>query len=180
MKLPPEVNLIATAHYLKALDYQQKAAQAVPILGGKNPHIQNLCVGGVATALNMENMAAINMERIAYLKALMTETREFVQKVYYPGEPGEMFRFEKDAFIARTIPIKMSPHQLGIQEMLLLSEIRGRCPEQVTLFGIVPGSFEAGIELTEPLKARLPELASLIQKELNDSGTRMEARGPVS
>ncbi len=62
-------HLIATAHYLKALDYQQKAAQAVAILGGKNPHIQNLCVGGVATALNMDNLATINMERIAYLKA---------------------------------------------------------------------------------------------------------------
>jgi hydrogenase large subunit len=84
MILPPEINLIATAHYLKALDYQQKAAQAVAILGGKNPHIQNLCVGGVATALNMDNLATINMERIAYLKALMTETREFVKKVYYP------------------------------------------------------------------------------------------------
>ena len=52
MKLPPEANLMAVAHYLKALDYQRKAAQAVAILGGKNPHIQNLCVGGVATALN--------------------------------------------------------------------------------------------------------------------------------
>ena len=84
MKLPPEANLMAVAHYLKALDYQRKAAQAVAILGGKNPHIQNLCVGGVATAINMENMAAINMEKIAALKTLMEETREFVQQVYYP------------------------------------------------------------------------------------------------
>ncbi|HEY4745695.1 MAG TPA: nickel-dependent hydrogenase large subunit [Desulfuromonadaceae bacterium] len=84
MKLPPEANLMAVAHYLKALDYQRKAAQAVAILGGKNPHIQNLCVGGVATAVNMENLATLNMERIAALKALMEETREFVQKVYYP------------------------------------------------------------------------------------------------
>jgi hydrogenase large subunit len=84
MKLPPEANLMAVAHYLKALDYQRKSAQAVAILGGKNPHIQNLCVGGVATAINMENMATLNMEKIAALRALMEETREFAQKVYYP------------------------------------------------------------------------------------------------
>ncbi len=84
MRLPPEANLMAVAHYLKALDYQRKAAQAVAILGGKNPHIQNLVVGGVATAINLENDATLNMERLAYLRALMTETRDFVQKVYYP------------------------------------------------------------------------------------------------
>jgi len=84
MKLSPEVNLMATAHYLKALDYQRKASQAVAILGGKNPHIQNLVVGGVATALNMENDSTINMERLAYLRSLMEETRDFVQKVYFP------------------------------------------------------------------------------------------------
>jgi hydrogenase large subunit len=84
MRLSPEINLIAVAHYLKALDYQRKASQAVAVLGGKNPHIQNLVVGGVATALNLENLATINMERLAYLRSLMEESRDFVQKVYFP------------------------------------------------------------------------------------------------
>ncbi len=84
MKLSPEVNLLAVAHYLNAFDYQRKAAQAVAILGGKNPHIQNLVVGGVATAINLENMAALNMERLVFLRTLMEETRQFVQNVYYP------------------------------------------------------------------------------------------------
>jgi hydrogenase large subunit len=84
MKLPPEANLMAVAHYLSALDYQRKAAQSVAILGGKNPHIQNLCVGGVATAINMDNLTTLNMEKIAAMRALMEETRAFVQQVYYP------------------------------------------------------------------------------------------------
>lgn len=84
MKLSPEVNLLAVAHYLKAFDYQRKAAQAVAILGGKNPHVQNLVVGGVATAINLENMATLNMERLTCLRGLMAEAREFVEKVYYP------------------------------------------------------------------------------------------------
>ncbi len=84
MLLPPELNLLAVAHYLKAFDYQRQAAQAVAILGGKNPHIQNLVVGGVATAINIDNMAALNLERLAYMRTLMEQSRDFVQKVYYP------------------------------------------------------------------------------------------------
>lgn len=48
MALPPEVNLIAVAHYLQALECQRDANRIVAILGGKTPHIQNLAVGGVA------------------------------------------------------------------------------------------------------------------------------------
>ncbi|MCW0137065.1 nickel-dependent hydrogenase large subunit [Escherichia coli] len=45
MKLPPEVNLIAVAHYLQALECQRDANRVVALLGGKTPHIQNLAVG---------------------------------------------------------------------------------------------------------------------------------------
>ena len=103
MKLSPEVNLMAVAHYLKALDYQRKAAQAVAILGGKNPHIQNLVVGGVATAINMENLATLNMERLAYLRTLMEETRDFVQKVYYPDVLAIAARLQ--GVVQRTAPV---------------------------------------------------------------------------
>jgi len=84
MKLPPDANLMALAHYLNAFDYQRKAAQAVAILGGKNPHIQNLVVGGIATAINPDNLATLNLERLAYMRSLMEEARNFVQQVYYP------------------------------------------------------------------------------------------------
>ncbi len=39
MKLPPEVNLIAVAHYLQALECQRDANRVVALLGGKTPHI---------------------------------------------------------------------------------------------------------------------------------------------
>jgi hydrogenase large subunit len=84
MKLSPEQNLMLIAHYLKAFDFQRKSAQAVAVLGGKNPHIQNLVVGGVATALNLENMAAINLERLTLMRGLMQESREFVEQVFFP------------------------------------------------------------------------------------------------
>jgi len=84
MKLPPEVNLLAVSHYLEALEYQYKADQVVAIFGGKNPHIQTVVVGGVALAINPDNEATLNMERLMWAEELLRQVKEFVHKVYLP------------------------------------------------------------------------------------------------
>jgi len=84
MKLPPEVNLLAVAHYLQALEYQQKALKVVAVLGGKTPNIQNLAVGGVTNPINLDNQSAINMEKLFMMKELLEEVRTFIQQVYLP------------------------------------------------------------------------------------------------
>jgi len=84
MKLPPEANLMAVSHYLESLDYQRKATKALGIISGKNPHIQNLSVGGVTTALNPDSDSALNMERLYWIKQLIEEVRGFIQRVYLP------------------------------------------------------------------------------------------------
>ncbi len=84
MRLEPEINLLAVAHYLQALEIQRKANQIVAILGGKTPHIQNLAVGGVANAVNLENQSTLNMERIAFMKTLVDELGAFIEQVYIP------------------------------------------------------------------------------------------------
>ena len=84
MKLPPEVNLLAVSHYLQALDYQRKANQVVAILGSKTPNIQNLAVGGVANAINLDNESTLNMAKLFKIKDLLDEMTAFVQQVYLP------------------------------------------------------------------------------------------------
>jgi hydrogenase large subunit len=84
MKLPPEVNLIAVSHYLQALEYQRYANQVVAILGGKTPHIQNVAVGGVQNAINIDSSAALNVDRLYQIKALLDKVIPFIQNVYVP------------------------------------------------------------------------------------------------
>ncbi len=76
MRLPPEVNLLAVAHYLQALDVQRKANKVAAILGGKTPHIQNVAVGGVQNAINLDRIGAMNMDRLYQIKDLLAEVRE--------------------------------------------------------------------------------------------------------
>ena len=45
-KLPPELDLIATAHYLEALEMQAVASEISGIIGGKMPHIMSSLPGG--------------------------------------------------------------------------------------------------------------------------------------
>jgi hydrogenase large subunit len=84
MKLSPEVNLIAVAHYLQALEYQRYANQVVAMLGGKTPHIQNVAVGGVANAINLDSEATLNVDRLYQMKALLDKVIPFVKNVYFP------------------------------------------------------------------------------------------------
>jgi hydrogenase large subunit len=83
MKLPPEVNLLAVSHYLEALEYQRKVNQIVAILGGKTPNIQNLAVGGVANAINLDNQATLNMDKLYQIKDILDEVQGFIQQVYF-------------------------------------------------------------------------------------------------
>ena len=83
MRLSPEMNLILFAHYLQALEFQRKACQVVGILGGKTPHIQNLAVGGVMNAINLNSLATMNMDRLGTLQSLFQEMIPFVQQAYF-------------------------------------------------------------------------------------------------
>ena len=82
MKLPPEVNLLAVAHYLQALDVQRKANKIVAILGSKTPHIQNLAVGGVANPLATDSQSVLTVERLLAIKGWIDELADFVKNVY--------------------------------------------------------------------------------------------------
>ena len=83
-RLPPEVNLLAVAHYLQALEWQRDVIRVHAVLGGKNPHPQTYLVGGMATPLDLNSPQAINLERIGFMRARLRTMREFVEQVYLP------------------------------------------------------------------------------------------------
>ncbi len=83
MKLPPEVNLLAVAHYLEALEWQKEIVKVHTIFGGKNPH-PNFLVGGMACPINTESQGGLNAERLAYVGQLLEQGKRFVEQVYIP------------------------------------------------------------------------------------------------
>ncbi len=88
MKLPPEVNLLAVAHYLQALDVQNHANKIVAILGGKSPHIQNVAVGGVSNSIGHDAPSVLNIERLMLIKTFIDKLDHFVKSAYMTDVPA--------------------------------------------------------------------------------------------
>ena len=82
-KLTPEQNLIATVHYLEALEWQKEIVKVHAVFGGKNPH-PNFLVGGMPCSIDLNEANSINAERLALVKQKLQEGKDFIDQVYIP------------------------------------------------------------------------------------------------
>jgi len=86
MKLPPEANLMAVAHYLEALKLQKEMIKIHAILGSKNPHPQTFLVGGMSTPIDLNSQNGLNADRIALIQKCINETKNssnrFIFQIY--------------------------------------------------------------------------------------------------
>jgi hydrogenase large subunit len=72
------------AHYLEALEWQKEIVKIHAIFGGKNPH-PNYLVGGMACSIGLDDVSAINAERLAYVGQLLHDAKDLhVNQVYIP------------------------------------------------------------------------------------------------
>ncbi len=73
-KLPPELDLICTAHYLEALKMQAKASEVAALLGGKMPHVMTIVPGGTAfvpTEQKLDDLKALTDEIYNWVSTTM-------------------------------------------------------------------------------------------------------------
>lgn len=71
---------------------------------------------------------------------------------------------------------KLSPHQVGLSDVLANLEFIGRSPAETIIIGVEPESMALGMELTPAVAARVSELAALAVGELRARGLTVEAR----
>lgn len=79
---------------------------------------------------------------------------------------GELITIRNDE-IPRYFGIKMSIHQVGFQEVLFAANLQERLPEEMVMFGIQPESLQLGVELSDIVKAKLPELVAKVVEQVH-------------
>ncbi len=92
------------------------------------------------------------------------------------GEPGSFHHFTLDDVRAGKFSTRMSPHQLGMLEIIEVCKLRDAAPEQVEFFTIIPHSLKEVITLSDVAENRLQEVAQMILKKLEDLGVSVEKK----
>ncbi|MEI7817544.1 MAG: HyaD/HybD family hydrogenase maturation endopeptidase [Desulfuromonadales bacterium] len=65
---------------------------------------------------------------------------------------------------------KVSAHQMGLKDLLAVSELMGHSPKEMVLIGVQPGSTEMEIGLTAEVEAQLETLISNVLIQLANWG----------
>lgn len=73
-----------------------------------------------------------------------------------PGAPGQVHTIEGDQ-IPRLLQQQLSPHQVGLLDLLSAARLLGKEPERVAVVGIVAHSTELHIGLSKCVEASLGE-----------------------
>lgn len=70
--------------------------------------------------------------------------------------------------------MRISPHQLGLSEVLATLMLLEEAPGSVTVIGVVPQSLETSLDLTPLIQERVPVLCDMVLAELAGHGLRPE------
>ena len=89
--------------------------------------------------------------------------------------PGELRRFAGDA-VPAVLDVKVSPHQVGVQDLLAAARLMGSEPPEVVLWGMEPERLAPGTGFSAPVTASLPELEAAVLHELERWGVTARLR----
>ncbi|MBK5276126.1 MAG: HyaD/HybD family hydrogenase maturation endopeptidase [Desulfuromonadales bacterium] len=65
---------------------------------------------------------------------------------------------------------KLSPHQMGLKDLLAVAQLMGHSPREMVLIGVQPGSIEMDTELTPEVEATVDGLIASVLTELQQWG----------
>ncbi len=70
---------------------------------------------------------------------------------------------------------KLSPHQIGLPDVLASLELLDAMPKEIIVLGVEPISLELGMEMTATIAAKVPELVDMAVAELLARGYALQA-----
>jgi hydrogenase maturation protease len=102
-----------------------------------------------------------------------------VDAVAADAPAGTLLRLE-GADVGPAVAERLSPHQVGVADLLEAARWHDREPARLVLLGVVPESIELGLGLSEPAQRSLPGLVELVCAEARACGFPFAAAAQAS
>lgn len=115
----------------------------------------------------------LGLDLLQYLEGATHVVAIDVVKAGQP--PGALIRLQNEEIPAFSSS-KLSPHQIGLPDLLALAQLRAYFPQDVVLLGVEPARFDPGLELSPPVAAQVGTLAAYVLAELARWGIGVERR----
>lgn len=115
----------------------------------------------------------LGLDLLYYLEGV--ENLLIIDAVEMGKQPGTLLRLEGDE-VPSFLSIKMSPHQIGIPDMLFAARLKDLYPRNVVLWGVQPGVLDTGLNLSPPVAAQVDVLVENAVKELAQWGDHLIPR----
>jgi hydrogenase maturation protease len=97
------------------------------------------------------------------------------------GEPGSFHFYTLADVKAGNFQTRMSPHQLGLLEILEICKLRDAAPEAVEFYTVIPKELTESIELSDVVAGRVVEVADMILGRLAELGVEVKKKqGPAT
>lgn len=102
------------------------------------------------------------------LAPLLMGTRALIviDVVRTDGRPGEVREYGRAHLLRSPPPTRVSPHDPGLKDTLLLLDLQGSAPEHVLVVGVVPDEVRAGTGLSRAVRGAVPEAVERVAAEL--------------
>lgn len=112
----------------------------------------------------------LGLDLLYYLEGI--ENLLLVDAAETGGEPGTMIRLEGEA-VPAFLSIKISPHQMGVPDMLAVAKMKDIYPRRIVLWGIQPEQITLDLELSPLLASKVDILAEKLAGELRAWGLQI-------
>jgi hydrogenase maturation protease len=89
-----------------------------------------------------------------------------VDTVKSDAEPGTIKIYRQDEILAMPVPARTNPHEPGLREALMATELTDCSPGEVVLVGVVPSELGDQPLLSDPIRAAVPRVVDAIVDEL--------------
>ncbi|HEU4938858.1 MAG TPA: hydrogenase maturation protease [Vicinamibacterales bacterium] len=157
---------------------------ALLVLGLGNVLLEDDGVGGAAVSLLLDRFepptgvrvfdgGTLGLSLLPYLEN--ADAVILVDAVRADGAPGTFVRLDGDD-VAPAVATRLSPHQVGVADLLDGARWLGRYPDRVVLLGLVPASMELSVGLSPLVRVSLLELVEQIVEEAASLGFRFKRR----